>query len=273
MLNSLHTRIATLVLVAAAFLLLSAAATGPASSGAAAADNVAPSGPRAKASAVPPQQQFGEGTAEFQAALGVATAHWGGLPCSGTVAIEWAPLEPLTNARASWHNPTDAYNNAAQNFNCRVVFNSTGSFDFPAFCTVLTHEYGHLFGQAHDPNEGQLMSAIYTTPLPACVAADPASAAAAAAKAQADAAAAAAALARPTTTPESSAVSRRAAKAAAAKQAAAKKAKARKAAAKRKALERKAKTRKRCFTRLSAGKRVKRCTPVRSATKRAAKKL
>ena len=183
-------------------------------------------------------QAFPIAGADFQRAQQIAQAHWGAVPCNGQVAFTWSGMEPLTNARATWSNPTDAWNNAGANFDCRVAFNTIARFDFPMLCTVMTHELGHLLGRAHDPNDGQLMSAIYSTPLPEC-----GDGAAAPAGPVADAAAA---------TGEEIAWDVR-------------ESKAKKASKKRKIAK---KTRKRCVVRYKAGKRVKRCVVLKKSSKR-----
>jgi hypothetical protein len=118
-------------------------------------------------------EAFPVGGAEFQRAHAIAQAHWGAVPCQGAVRFEWVGLEPLTNARATWSNPTDAWGNAAANFDCHVAFNALTQYDFAMLCTVLTHELGHLLGRQHDPQAGQLMSAIYTAPIRECSSAAP----------------------------------------------------------------------------------------------------
>jgi hypothetical protein len=127
----------------------------------------------ARAASVPSDQVFPVAGADFQRAIAVAQGFWGATPCNGQVTYTWSGLEPLTNARASWSNPSSAWGNAAQNFACEVVFNRGMQFDFPMLCTVMTHEIGHLLGQQHDPNAGQLMSAIYTAPIGPCQAGQP----------------------------------------------------------------------------------------------------
>ena len=119
-------------------------------------------------------QRYPVGGAAMEAARSIAVAHWNANPCGGAYTLTWTPLDAGTNATASWRNPTDAWNNAGANFDCRIDINPQADYDFPKLCTVLTHEIGHLLGQQHDPNAGQLMSAYYSTPLPACQTAEPA---------------------------------------------------------------------------------------------------
>jgi hypothetical protein len=200
----------------------------------------------AAAPSVPPQQAYPVDGPLFAKAREVAQAHWGAVPCQGgQVTFVWSPLEPLTNARATWSNPTDAWADPATNYECRVDFNTGTQFDFPTLCTVMTHELGHLLGHQHDAAAGQLMSPIYTTPLPECVAADPTPPPAPIIEAADDTA--------------STPAPRRAARSTA------------KPAAKRKTTSaRTAKRRKRCFVRMQAGRRVRRCV-VRQPVRRAAK--
>jgi hypothetical protein len=120
--------------------------------------------------------EFPVGGAQMEAAKATAGAYWGSQPCGGNYTLQWTPLDPGTNATASWRNPTDAWNNAGQNFDCRIDINPAADFDYAKLCTVLTHEIGHLLGQQHDPNAGQLMSAYYTSPIAQCLTAEAASA-------------------------------------------------------------------------------------------------
>lgn len=122
-------------------------------------------GPAASAAS---EQAFPIGGAEFQRAVDVAQAHWSAVPCQGQVRFSWQGLEPLTNARATWSNPTDAWSNPGANFGCTVVLNSLTQYDFPMLCTVMAHELGHLLGRQHEAQDGQLMSPVYSTPLTAC---------------------------------------------------------------------------------------------------------
>lgn len=113
----------------------------------------------------------GEGMAKAQA---LAVAHWGTQPCNGQLELVWSKLEAQTNATASWKNPTDAWNNTGENFDCRIDLNTEAGFDFPKLCTVMAHEVGHLLGNQHADQPGLLMSPYYSTALPECEAGDPA---------------------------------------------------------------------------------------------------
>jgi hypothetical protein len=119
-------------------------------------------------------QRYPVGGSAIETAKAVATSHWGGQACAGQYTVTWTQLDLGTNATASWRNPTDAWGNPSENFDCRIDLNTQADFDYEKLCTVLTHEIGHLLGQQHDANPGQLMSAYYTTPLAACQTADPA---------------------------------------------------------------------------------------------------
>lgn len=115
-----------------------------------------------------PQVRFAIGGLQLEQARGIAEQQWGGAVCGGKVEIVWTPLEEGTNATASWRNPTDAWNNPGENFDCRIDLNADSDFDWPKLCTVMAHEIGHLAGQAHAAGPGQLMSPVYSAPLPAC---------------------------------------------------------------------------------------------------------
>jgi len=123
----------------------------------------------AAARSVKPRAKFAVGSASVRAAQQIARDHWGTDPCSGTVQLRWVHLDdPTINAMSSWRSYGAAYANPAANRDCRIEFNTIAEFDWPKFCTVLVHEYGHLAGRPHDERPGHLMSAIYTTPLPEC---------------------------------------------------------------------------------------------------------
>lgn len=210
---------------------------------------------KAKAAAASPDQQFPVGSPAIAKAKEVATGVWGRDACGGNVQMVWTALEPGTNATASWRNPSDAWNNAGENFDCRIDINPQAAYDFPKLCTVLVHELGHLNGQQHTPQPNQLMSAFYTDPIPQCVAADPNPPA----PVQAEPVAI-----EPPATQRSSTTTKREVKKQPLRQSGNTKTTSatRKTSAKRK-------TARRCVIRFKAGKRVKRCTTVKSAKRSA----
>jgi hypothetical protein len=129
---------------------------------------VAPSSSAAAGPVPDPATAFAVGGPAFQRAVAIAQAVWGATPCAGDVTYSWRPLPALRNAHSTWSNPVASYGNAPANRDCHVVFNSAEQFDWPKFCTVATHEIGHLVGHDHDPAPDRLMSAIYTAPIAAC---------------------------------------------------------------------------------------------------------
>lgn len=114
-------------------------------------------------------------TPDFVAvAEGVAAGYWGGMPCGGQVAIGYGlPTETATQATDgvappgsplwAWTTfstplgPQD-YAAAPSTFAaCAITFNSQlwspaqqGSV-FPWFCTLMVHEFGHLYGHPDLP--------------------------------------------------------------------------------------------------------------------------
>lgn len=92
----------------------------------------------------------------------VADGHWGKPACRGQVAITWRTLAPGTNATASWHNPTDAWANPEENYDCTIALNPEAAFDAAKLCGVLMHEFGHLQGLQHSDDPGGLMSPVYS---------------------------------------------------------------------------------------------------------------
>jgi hypothetical protein len=123
--------------------------------------------------AKPGDVEFPLGGDALRIAREVATSYWQADACGGKVDIAWTLLDEDTNATASWRNPTDAWNNAVANFDCRIDLNPAAGYDFPKLCTVMTHEVGHLLGRQHSVRSGEVMSAIYSDPIEQCVAADP----------------------------------------------------------------------------------------------------
>ena len=102
---------------------------------------------------------FDPASPEFGNALNVAQQHWGSLPCGGQVAYRWIDEDPAVNATAYW-SPGFT--------NCEIVFNRNAGMDWAKFCTILTHELGHLHGRGHSDDPSDLMSAYYSGPIAAC---------------------------------------------------------------------------------------------------------
>lgn len=121
-----------------------------------------------RAAITPPDQQFAVGGAAMQAAASVARAYWGADPCGNQVDIRWTDQSNTINAVSSWKNPTSSYDNPAQNLDCEVDFNRDLSYDWPRFCTVLVHEFGHLTGHQHSEDPNDVMAAYYNRPLAQC---------------------------------------------------------------------------------------------------------
>ena len=212
----------------------------------------------------PADQRFPLDGPQLQVARDLAKQHWNADACGGNVTYAWVQMEATTNATASWRNPSDAWNNIGENFDCRIELNTAAEFDWAKFCTVVAHEYGHLVGQQHAAESGQLMSPYYSDPLPVCLNTAPAGTQPAAQPADDGLEDVEFSLADRTA--RASAAERAAAKKAAAKRAAAKK-----KAAKKRTLERRAK--RRCVVRFKATKRgtkrIKRCAAKKPARRKA----
>src|SRR3954470_3132600 len=120
-----------------------------------------------------PEQVYAAGTQQMQTAQALAKQHWGTDPCGGQVEIVWSGLASDINAQSSWTNPTSAYDNPSQNGDCKITFNPGAEYDWPKFCTVTVHEYGHLAGRPHVNNDDDVMSPYYVKPVPECKRAEP----------------------------------------------------------------------------------------------------
>ena len=118
----------------------------------------------------PSAERFPVGGPAMQAAIDVASGYWRAAPCNGDFTVAWEPMDRMTNATASWRNPTDAWNNPAENFDCEIRFNTEADYDWEKFCSVMAHEVGHLVGHDHSGDPRSLMSPLYSDPLGECVA-------------------------------------------------------------------------------------------------------
>jgi hypothetical protein len=137
----------------------------------------------AQADDTPASARYGPGTAGEATAWQIARDAWGVEACGGAVTVGWGVLDPMVNARSDWKNATDAFANPKANVQCTITFNSTLSFTWEEYCTVMVHEYGHLVGQRHSEDEHSVMYPSYVEAFPACAATpDPAPASLAAAE-------------------------------------------------------------------------------------------
>lgn len=119
---------------------------------------------------LPPSVRFAVGSAPMLAAQSIARDTWGTDACGGQVTVTWDVLAPNYNAQSTWTNPFDSYADPLANYGCTIELNTSMTFDWPKFCTVVVHEYGHLDGQQHSPDPRSVMAAIYGGPLAACAA-------------------------------------------------------------------------------------------------------
>ena len=107
----------------------------------------------------------------------IAVEHWGMNPCHGDITITWNRLPADENAVSTWVNQYRDYGDLAHNTLCEVAFNTRQDWDWPKYCTVLTHEFGHLAGNAHSDDPDDVMFASYIgRNLPECLATSPAGA-------------------------------------------------------------------------------------------------
>ena len=127
------------------------------------------------ASATTPAQQWPVNGPAMRQARQIAVQHWGMNPCNGEVAITWSKLAADENATSTWVNPFHDYGDPKGNSLCSVAFNISQDWDWPKFCTVFVHEFGHLAGNPHSDDPNDVMFAYYTGKnVPACEAVSPA---------------------------------------------------------------------------------------------------
>jgi hypothetical protein len=113
-------------------------------------------------------QRFPVDGAAMIEARAIADDYWDADPCHGHVAISWRSINPHISAISAWLNPRGAYADPADNGHCTVTFNPAQTFDWPMFCTVFVHEFGHLTGHQHVRDRNSVMYPVYTAPLPEC---------------------------------------------------------------------------------------------------------
>lgn len=101
------------------------------------------------------------------AARAIAVAHWGTDPCAGNVAISWGTLPENINAHSDWFG---MLGQPETFINCAIVFNVNADYgwDWPKFCTVVEHEFGHLSGHDHVDDPHDIMSPYYVFASPEC---------------------------------------------------------------------------------------------------------
>lgn len=109
-------------------------------------------------------------TSRTQVAIQVATAKWG-VPCAGDVVYGWGATTAPNAGEASWQFFADR---PAFFFNCRIVIDQTRAQQwrdksFATYCSILTHEVGHLAGQDHSENPRSIMAAVITVQWRHCV--------------------------------------------------------------------------------------------------------
>jgi hypothetical protein len=121
--------------------------------------------PAASAERAGAEDRFRQGRPAFERAEAIARAAWGSMPCDGDVTVRWAPLDRDTNAVSTWAE----FGDGGEAFDCRVTFNERDQWSFARFCTILTHEYGHLHGRGHSDDPDSVMYARYVSPYRRCV--------------------------------------------------------------------------------------------------------
>lgn len=76
-------------------------------------------------------------------------------PCGGQVTLRWAEPPAGLEWNGAW-----AYPEA-----CVIEFNLRVHLDWPRFCHIMIHEYGHLAGAGHSTNPRSVMAdQLHTEP-------------------------------------------------------------------------------------------------------------
>ena len=115
-----------------------------------------------------PAGRFAAGSPAMQTAQSIAGAYWGQNACGGQVSVDWTAMDPETNAVSSWSVPATPTATPADYGACHISFNSDAQFDWPKFCTIVVHEYGHLTGHQHVSDPADVMTPVYTVPVAPC---------------------------------------------------------------------------------------------------------
>lgn len=92
-------------------------------------------------------------------ALNVAQNFWGESKCiyQDNIPIIYRPMVHNVLARAHYLIYPDGYFRQ-----CWIVVNSNRVLDWPHFCAMITHEYGHLDGKRHSANPYSVMYPVLT---------------------------------------------------------------------------------------------------------------
>jgi hypothetical protein len=99
----------------------------------------------------------------------LADQQWGFDPCQGAITTTWGTLPADQNAVSTWLNQHQDYGDPAHNTQCSVTFNTRQDWDWPKFCTIAIHEFGHLAGNPHSDDPNDVMFAYYAgTNVPEC---------------------------------------------------------------------------------------------------------
>lgn len=106
-------------------------------------------------------------TAMQQTAQAIAVQHWGTAPAEDPP-IVWAHLGRTINARATWF-ALGAPLDWTQYTDEKITFSYDVGWNWPKFCTVMVHEYGHLLGKVHTDDPRDVMTAVYAGPIRECV--------------------------------------------------------------------------------------------------------
>lgn len=104
----------------------------------------------------------------LRAAESAAIEYWHGDPCSGRVTVRYGhpretvlgrPVSAWTSATTT--STTNVYTDCVVTLDNSQWWASEEAVDFPAFCGLMVHEFGHLFGHWDDPQHDPRTSVKY----------------------------------------------------------------------------------------------------------------